>query len=152
MAAKFIDRLVLLDELLCVGWIDGLARKLDDDRTMQLVCQRKQQAWTKSYKDRAAKLISEERMMPAGYAAIERSKLLGLWDVNADVDALIVPENLGKALLQLPGAVSYFEGAAPSYRRNVLRWLKSARTEETRQKRITRIVDFSAQAKRIPQM
>ena len=40
--AKFIDRLDLLDELLCYGWIDGVARKLDDQRTMQLISPRKQ--------------------------------------------------------------------------------------------------------------
>ena len=32
---KFVDRLHMLDELLCWGWVDGLARKLDEKRTMQ---------------------------------------------------------------------------------------------------------------------
>lgn len=43
---KFVDRLAVLDELLCWGWVDGLARKLDDERTMQLITPRPQQAWT----------------------------------------------------------------------------------------------------------
>ncbi len=147
---KFIDRLTLLDELLCVGWIDGIARKLDDQRTMQLICQRKQQAWTQTYKDRAARLIAEQRMQPAGFAAIERSKTLGLWNANADVDALLIPADLADAFSM--SAANYFDQAAPSYRRNVLRWLKSAKTDGTRAKRIAAIVDFCANAKRIPQM
>jgi len=61
---KFIDRLDLLDELLCYGWTDGIARKLDADRTMQLISPRKQQAWAQTYKDRVARLETEERMMP----------------------------------------------------------------------------------------
>lgn len=85
---KFIDRLELLEELLCLGWIDGLARKLDEERTMQLISPRRQQAWAKSYKDRAAGLIAEGRMQASGLAAIERSKALGLWDATAEIDAL----------------------------------------------------------------
>jgi hypothetical protein len=42
---QFIDRWDVLDELLCFGWTDGLRRKLDDNRTMQLISPRRQQAW-----------------------------------------------------------------------------------------------------------
>jgi uncharacterized protein YdeI (YjbR/CyaY-like superfamily) len=31
----------VLDELICFGWIDGIRRKLDLDRTMQLIAPRK---------------------------------------------------------------------------------------------------------------
>ena len=40
---KYVDRWVVLDELICFGWIDGIRRKLDGDRTMQLISQRKVQ-------------------------------------------------------------------------------------------------------------
>ena len=32
---KYVSREEVLDELLCFGWIDGIRRKLDTDRTMQ---------------------------------------------------------------------------------------------------------------------
>lgn len=41
---KFINRLDVIDELLRFGWMDGIARKLDDERTMQLIFPRQQQA------------------------------------------------------------------------------------------------------------
>ena len=38
---KYVSRWDVLDELLCFGWIDGIRRKLDDKRTMQLISKRK---------------------------------------------------------------------------------------------------------------
>jgi len=33
----YVDRLDVLDELHCRGWVDGLALKMDDERAMQLI-------------------------------------------------------------------------------------------------------------------
>jgi uncharacterized protein YdeI (YjbR/CyaY-like superfamily) len=150
--SKFIDRLDALDELLCFGWIDGLARKLDDDRTMQLISPRRQQAWAQSYKNRVQKLEQEGRMQPPGRAAMQRSKELGLWDAYADSDALIVPDDLRSALIALPQANQWFDNSAPSYRRNVLRWIASAKTSTTRVKRIEQTSALAKLGQKVPQM
>jgi len=50
---KYVSRDQVLDELLCFGWIDGIRRKLDDKKTMQLISPRRVQHWAKTYKDRA---------------------------------------------------------------------------------------------------
>jgi uncharacterized protein YdeI (YjbR/CyaY-like superfamily) len=149
---RYLSTSDVLDVLLCYGWIDGIRRKLDDDRTMQLVSPRRQQIWAQSYKDRVARLIADGRMAPAGIAAITASQRDGLWDAMADVDALVVPPDVQAALDALPLAADYFSEAAPSYRRNVLRWIKSAKTQTTRNKRIETTVDQSARGMRIPQM
>jgi uncharacterized protein YdeI (YjbR/CyaY-like superfamily) len=142
----------MLDALISFGWIDGIRRKLDDNRTMQLICQRKNQAWAKTYQDRAARLIADGLMQESGLAVIEASKAAGLWDATAGVDALEVPADLLDALDQLQGARDYFEAAAPSYRRNVLRWIFAAKTDATRQKRIVQTAQTSQQRERIPQL
>ena len=67
---KYLSTSEVLDELLCFGWIDGIRRKLDADRTMQLIGPRRMQHWAKTYKDRAARLIEEGKMEPAGYQSI----------------------------------------------------------------------------------
>lgn len=149
---KFLDRWEVLDELLCFGWVDGIRRRLDERRTMQLITPRRQQAWAQSYKDRAARLEAEGRMAAPGRAAIERSKALGLWEAYADVDALAVPDDFRHALRQLPPAEQRFEAFAPSYRRNVLRWLASARKPETRAARIAKLTTMSAENRKLPQM
>ena len=50
---KYVSRWDVLDELICFGWIDGIRRKLDDKRTMQLISQRRVEHWAKTYKERA---------------------------------------------------------------------------------------------------
>ncbi len=87
--AKYVTRDEVLDELVSFGWVDGIRRKLDDERTMQLIGPRRVQHWSKTYKDRAADLIADGRMHASGLAAIESSKHHGLWDFMDDVDALI---------------------------------------------------------------
>jgi uncharacterized protein YdeI (YjbR/CyaY-like superfamily) len=149
---KFVDRLDALDELLCFGWIDGLARKLDDERTMQLISPRRQQAWAQSYKDRVVRLEQEGRMEAPGRAAIQRSKELGLWHAYADSDALLVPDDLRSALIALPQANQWFDNSAPSYRRNVLRWIGSAKTSTTRIKRIEQTAELAKLGEKVPQM
>jgi uncharacterized protein YdeI (YjbR/CyaY-like superfamily) len=38
--SKYLSREAALGELIAHGWIDGVRRKLDDDRTMQLISPR----------------------------------------------------------------------------------------------------------------
>jgi uncharacterized protein YdeI (YjbR/CyaY-like superfamily) len=70
------------------GWTDGLRRKIDDGRVMQLISPRGQQVWAQSYKDRPARLIAEGWMQAPGLAAIEAAKVNGTWDKAAEVDRL----------------------------------------------------------------
>ncbi|MCF2870849.1 YdeI/OmpD-associated family protein [Octadecabacter sp. G9-8] len=149
---KYVSTHDILDEVIAFGWIDGIRRKLDDDRTMQIIGPRQTQAWAKSYKDRAAQLIADGRMTDAGLKSIAASKENGLWDYWADVDALIVPDDLRVALDGTPIAAQNFDQCAPSYRRNLLRWVKLAKTPQTRAKRIAQIVDNTARDEKIPQM
>jgi uncharacterized protein YdeI (YjbR/CyaY-like superfamily) len=152
MGSKYVSVQDILDEVLCFGWVDGIRRQLDGDRTMQMISPRQAQHWAKSYKDRAEKLIAAGKMHPAGLAAIAQSKRNGLWNFMDDVDALIVPDDLVAALEAHPPAREMFDNSAPSYRRNVLRWIKLAKTTKTRAQRIEKAAIFAAQNKKIPQM
>jgi uncharacterized protein YdeI (YjbR/CyaY-like superfamily) len=152
VADKTVPIDAILDELLCFGWVDGLARKLDADRTLRLISPRRHQRWTRSYKERAARLISEGRMAAPGLRAIEESKQRGEWNDQDEVDDLLVPEDLDTALRQNPQALAFFTSAAPSYRRNVLRWLKLAKKPDTRAKRIGQTIALSTLGEKVPQM
>ncbi|MEO0984843.1 MAG: YdeI/OmpD-associated family protein [Cyanobacteria bacterium J06639_14] len=149
---KYISVQDILDEVLCFGWIDGIRRKLDEDRTMQMISPRQAQHWAKSYKDRAAKLIDEGRMHAAGLAAIEASKRNNLWNFMDDVDALVKPEDLITALEAHPPASENFEAFNRSSKRNILRWIKLAKTPQTRAKRIQKTAVLAAQNQKVPQM
>ncbi len=146
---KYVSTSKVLDELLCYGWIDGIRRKLDENRTMQLISPRKVEHWAKTYKERAAKLIEEGKMQELGYQSIELSKQNGLWDFMDDVDNLVVPEDLQKGLDKLPGASEFFHAINDSSKRFVLRWLKLAKTEKTRKSRIEQLAILSANGEKL---
>lgn len=151
MREKYVSVQDILDEVLCFGWVDGIRRQLDADRTMQMISPRQAQHWAKSYKDRVAKLTEAGRMHPAGLEAIAASKRSGLWNFMDDVDALIMPDDLIEALEQHPPAKENFENFARSNRRNVLRWIKLAKTPATRAKRIEKTAILAAQNQKVPQ-
>jgi len=149
---KYVTVSEILDELISFGWIDGIRRKLDEDRTMQLISPRKVQHWSKSYKDRVAKLKAEGRMQLSGLKSVEDGIKCGLWDFMDDVDALIVPDDLEKSFSISKKAYSYFQETPDAYKRNLLRWIKLAKTEKTRNDRIWKIVNYCEKGERIPQM
>jgi uncharacterized protein YdeI (YjbR/CyaY-like superfamily) len=148
--ARYVSTSEVLDELVAFGWTDGIRQKVDDERTMQLISPRRTKPWAKSYKDRAERLISEGRMHPPGQASVDEAKASGAWDAMADVDALHVPDDLRTALEDTGPALENFMRFPESTRRNILRWIASARTPSTRQRRIERIRVDAADNVRTP--
>ncbi|MEM6759940.1 MAG: YdeI/OmpD-associated family protein [Pseudomonadota bacterium] len=146
---KYLSRDAVLDALVAYGWIDGRRYTVDDARTAQLITPRRTQRWAQSYKDRAARLQDAGRMQAPGRAAIAAAKAAGLWDADADVDRLDVPDDLAE---RLGAARATWDGMAPSYRRNVLRWIKGAKTAPTREKRIAAAADATERGEKLPQM
>ncbi|MCH7414528.1 YdeI/OmpD-associated family protein [Belliella sp. R4-6] len=146
---KYLSTSAVLDELLCFGWIDGIRRKLDDERTMQLISPRRIEHWAKSYKDRAAKLIQEGKMQESGFQSIEVSKKNGMWDFMEDVDNLIIPKDLQDALAKYSDAAAFFYAINDSSKRFVLRWIKLAKSEKTRASRIEEIAQLSAKGQKL---
>lgn len=146
---RYVSRDQVLDALIAFGWIDGRRMKLDDNRTMQLIAPRAQQAWAKTYQERALKLMEDGRMQPSGLTAIEAARKSGRFDAMAHVDALEEPEDLATAM-EAAGAYAWWAGAAPSYRRNILRWIAGAKRDETRAKRIRIATEHAARHEKVP--
>lgn len=136
--AKYISRDAVLDALLAYGWIDGRRYALDKDRTIQLICKRKQQNWTQTYRNRVEKLLLDGKLKEAGLATMRLAQQNGTWLANQNVDNLETPDTLLDAL-DVEQGLAWWQSAALSYKRNVLRWLNLAKTDETRQKRINAI-------------
>jgi len=86
---------------------------------------------------RVAKLIQEGRMTEAGLAKIKEAKRNGQWaKAAAREEVTMVPPELTAALAENAQARENFEKLAPSYRKQFLYWIGTAKREETRAKRI----------------
>ena len=145
---KYVSIQQVLDEVLCFGWMDGRRMKLDEERTMQLLSPRKAEHWSKTYKDRVARLMAAGRMHESGLRAVEAAKRSGAWDFLNDVDALIKPDDLVAVLRKHPPALENYEAFPDSAKRDILRWIKLAKKPETRAKRIQKTAELAAQNQR----
>ena len=135
----------VVEEMLCFGWIDSTARPLDADRRMLYVCPRKPKSvWSKVNKARVERLIATGRMTAAGMKAIGTAKANGSWTALDQVDALVMPPDLVKALAKNRTAKEHFDAFPPSARKFILWRIGNARTEPTRAKRIAETVRLAA--------
>ncbi len=146
---KYVSIQEVLDELLCFGWIDGIRRKLDQERTMQLIAPRKVEHWSQTYKIRFAKLEVAGLVHQSGFNAVAASKKAGLWNFMDDVDNLIIPNDLQEALTINNEAKLFFEAINASSKRFVLRWIKLAKTAKTRASRIEQLVQLSLKGEKL---
>ncbi|GAB3971308.1 YdeI/OmpD-associated family protein [Spirosoma terrae] len=135
-----------VDEALCFGWIDSLAKPIDEERYRQFFCRRKPTSvWSRINKEKVERLIREGLMAQAGLDVIDRAKSNGSWAILDDAEALIIPADLEEELQKKPNARAYFLGLCKSDKRNLLQWLVLAKRPETRQKRIVDIIESAEQ-------
>jgi uncharacterized protein YdeI (YjbR/CyaY-like superfamily) len=140
-----------IEEALCFGWIDGILKRIDDEKhTIRFCPRRKNSIWSQRNKKRVCKLIEEGRMTDAGLAKVREAKANGQWNKAAvREDITIVPAELAAALAQNEKARQHFAALAPSYRRQFISWVAGARRDETRRKRIAQTVTMLAAGKKL---
>jgi uncharacterized protein YdeI (YjbR/CyaY-like superfamily) len=138
------------EQALCFGWIDSLPRKLDETRSMLLVTPRKPKSnWSAVNKARAEALVAAGEMTPAGQAMIDLARRTGTWDALRDVDARVVPGDLQAAFAKAgPHAARNFEGFPPSAQRGILEWISSAKTPQTRARRVEETATLAERGER----
>ena len=128
-----------IPDALCFGWIDSVNKPLDDERTSLLFTPRRTgSGWSRTNKERIARLLKDGRMEAAGLAKITAAKRDGSWTILDSVEALEVPNDLRRAL---GGAgMRKFGALTPGRRKEHLRTLVTAKRPSTRAKRIADIV------------
>jgi uncharacterized protein YdeI (YjbR/CyaY-like superfamily) len=135
-----------VEEALCFGWIDSIANKLDEERSMQWFAPRKPgSGWSRPNKERVERLLAAGLIMPAGLAKIEAAQQDGSWNALDAVEALEIPPDLAAALAANPPAVDYFEAFPRSVKRGILEWISNAKKPETRAKRIAETARLAAE-------
>ncbi len=134
-----------VEEALCVGWIDSTLRRLDPDRTMQWFAPRRPGSpWARSNKERVTRLVATGQMLPAGLSAVKEAKRTSAWTILDEVEALIVPDDLGEALDGHPPARRHWDTASRSTRQRLLWWIRQAKRPETRAKRIRETAEMAS--------
>jgi uncharacterized protein YdeI (YjbR/CyaY-like superfamily) len=140
-------------EALCFGWIDGLRRRLDDERyTIRFTPRRKGSVWSAINIRMIATLETAGRMTPAGRAAFDarphktgpQAQGYTYQRRNATLPAPFLRE-----FKKNKTAWAFFRAQPPGYRGLVSWWVTSAKQEATRQRRLARLIETSAGGKRL---
>ena len=142
-----------VDESLCWGWIDGIKKKVDEERYTNRFTPRKTVSkWSNVNLRRYAELKEEGRIAPPGVAAFARYDPVKQerYSFEARPDAFS-PE-LEKVFRKDAAAWRFFMDQPPGYRRLCIHWVSSAKREETRLRRLGKLVEHSAAGERLPQV
>ncbi len=140
-----LNHIDAVEEALCFGWIDSKLKKIDEERFILKYSPRKPRSvWSKINKEKAEAMIISGKMTQAGLDKIEEAKKHGLWDTAyTNKVKERIPSDLKQALLKDSKAWFNFQSFANSYRNMYCGWIKTAKTKETRQKRIDEVVKRS---------
>ena len=140
-----------LDEALCFGWIDGVRRSLDKDSfTIRFSPRRQRSIWSLINVAHVKRLIASGRMTRPGLVAFQARdrKRTGVYSFEQR------PSVLSPALIREfrrnKKAWEFFQGQPPWYRRTSSYWVRSAKRKETREKRLSVLIDCSARGRPIP--
>ena len=134
-----------VDEALCYGWIDGLRRRLDDERyVIRFTPRRRGGIWSEVNTRRADELIAAGQMQPAGLAAYEardpdKSQFYTYEARHQPLAPAYEAEFRADA-----DAWAYWAAQPPHYRRGATHWVMSAKREETRRRRLATLIADSA--------
>ena len=134
-----------VDEALCVGWIDGIRKRLDDTRYTNRFTPRKPRGnWSAVNIARVAALTREGRMRPAGVRAFERrvEARSGVYAYENRHLAELDPEMEARFRADA-AAWEYFQARPAGYRKTAVWWVVSAKREETRRKRLDTLIEDS---------
>jgi len=131
-----------LEEALCFGWIDGLIKSVDDTRYIKKFSpRRKGSRWSNKNRKTAEKLLNEGKVAVPGLVAIKEAKKSGNWDLpereTATDDQVKI---LIEAINRTEPALSNFLKMPLSIRKTYTMFYLDARKEETRIRRLEKII------------
>jgi uncharacterized protein YdeI (YjbR/CyaY-like superfamily) len=139
-----------LDEALCAGWIDGVRKGHDAERYVQRFSPRtKTSIWSDVNLKRMKELIAARRVTKAGLAVYESRdpKRQGLYSYENRPKAFDAA--VERAFRANTDAWTFFNAQPPGYRKVCVFFVMEAKKDETRLRRLERLIKLSSEGKRL---
>lgn len=139
-----------VDEALCVGWIDGLRKTIDGESyRIRFTPRRRGSIWSAVNIRRVEVLTNEKRIRPSGLAAfaLRSENKSGIYAYEQRSEKLPAP--YAGLFRKNRAAWKYFQAQPPSYRKTTGWWVTSAKQEETRRKRLEKLIAASGEGRRL---
>ncbi len=141
-----------VDEALCFGWIDGRRNSIDDKSyQIRFTPRNPKSHWSAVNIDKIQKLIKEDKMYPAGMEAWEKRDKSKQMKASYEQEVVALSPEFLKALKKNKKAFEYFEsGIAPFYKKLSIHWVMSAKKEETRERRLAKLIECCENRELLP--
>lgn len=139
-----------LDEVLSVGWIDGVRRSMDKDSfSIRLTPRKPRSIWSRVNVAHVERLIAAGRMTDAGMAAYRARDEARTGIYSFERAAMEFAPEMARRFRADPQAWAYFRAQPPSYRRLMTYRVMSAKREATRASRLEQLIKASARHTRV---
>jgi uncharacterized protein YdeI (YjbR/CyaY-like superfamily) len=141
-----------VNEALCFGWIDSVRRSVSDTSYANRFTPRKARStWSAINIKRAKELIRLGRMRPAGLKAFEQrtDERSAIYSYEQRRTAALSGA-FGTQFRANKKAWNFFQSQAPWYQRVSAFWVLSAKREETKLKRLAKLIEDSENERTIP--
>jgi uncharacterized protein YdeI (YjbR/CyaY-like superfamily) len=145
-----ISYLEAVDEALCFGWIDGLKKAVDDVRYTHRFTPRKPKSfWSAVNIGRTNELKQLGRMTAPGLKAFAGRDEQKAMQYSYERSTCKLGSAHEKQFRGHVKAWQFFQAQPPGYRRTASWWVISAKLEETRSRRLAKLIEVSEQSRRL---
>jgi uncharacterized protein YdeI (YjbR/CyaY-like superfamily) len=135
----------LVSEALCFGWVDSLIKRLDGNRFAIKVTPRKPTSkWSAINRRRWKELKAAGMLASAGLGTAPTANRYGAHPPIPERPAYVA-----KAIKTNVAAWQFFQQLAPTYRRDFVVWIHTAKRPETRERRIRESIALLAAGKKL---
>jgi uncharacterized protein YdeI (YjbR/CyaY-like superfamily) len=141
-----------VDQALCFGWIDGVRKSIDESSyKIRFSPRQGRSTWSAVNIKRANELAEQGQMSLAGKKAFEERTENRSAIYSYEQRSPELPDPFASTLRQNRSAWEFFQSQPPSYRKTVCWWIVSAKKDETKHKRLAKLIKHSAQRERLPE-
>lgn len=140
-----------LDEALCYGWIDGIVKSVDGECYMQRWTPRtKTSHWSLVNLRKFAELEAAGRVHATGRAAFDRKTPERVGQASHESTPKEFIREHRERLMKNKAALAHWKQQPDGYRRTVKHWIRTAKQEETRERRFLLFIKHAEKGQRIP--
>ncbi len=153
---KHTDKLTItykesIEEAICFGWIDGIKKRIDDEKyTHRFTPRRTNSKWSPTNIDIAERMIKTGMMTTVGLNVYRNRKEYekDFLKIRSSIGDSLTPD-IEEVLKTQEKAWNNFNNLSPSHRKQYVLWINSAKKEETKQKRLSEAIKLLEQNRKL---
>jgi uncharacterized protein YdeI (YjbR/CyaY-like superfamily) len=142
-----------VDVALCFGWIDGIRRRIDDDRyQIRFTPRRSGSIWSAVNIQKMAELEQAGSMTDAGRQAFDKKTVARSKVYSYERENASLAPDYEREIEKNKQAMVFWRELSKSRKRATSHWVMSAKKEETRQRRLKILIESAEQGQVIPML